>query len=214
VNLRLPGLDAARQSVVPNAVYEATTDGDAAAPRGDLISIGGFEPRKNQQFLLRVLAACRARGARYTLTLVGDGPQRASLRQLAGDLGIADQIVFTGARSNAAPLIGGHRAFVHAARMESLGIVLIEALAAGKPVFAAPVGGIPELFTDGVEGCSWSLDAPEEAAARLISVLEDPRQLAAMSQAARVRYQTLFTPEATQPRLLASIRGDLRPALA
>lgn len=210
VNRRLARPDPARQRVVPNAVYPvaAQADPQLVAIRGDLISIGGFEPRKNQQFLLRVLAAARARGQVYTLTLVGDGPLHQSLRRLSEELGISGQVHFTGALSNAAPLIANHRAYVHAARMENLSIVIIEALAAGRPVFAAPVGGTPELFTDGLEGRAWHLSDPSEAAAMLIEVMEDAQRCSEMSAAARARYESCFTPQATQPRLLAAIQGS------
>jgi glycosyltransferase involved in cell wall biosynthesis len=208
VNRRIPDLDRQRQTVVPNAIYAPPVHRTArCSDGGDLISIGGLEPRKNHEFLIRVLAAARARGSIYTLTIVGDGPLRSSLQRLADSLGVSSQVTFAGAIPDAAPLIARHRVYVHAARMENLCIVIIEALAAGRPVFAAPVGGVPELFRDGVEGRMWHLSDPERAADALISVLDNPKVYGAMSEAARRRYEAAFTPEATQPRLFAAIFG-------
>jgi glycosyltransferase involved in cell wall biosynthesis len=113
---------------------------------GDLVSIGTLEPRKNQAYLLRVLAAINAQGRAYTLSLVGQGPDRKQLKDLARELGVAHQVRFLGYRGKAAHLLAGYRAYVHAATMENLSVTVIEALASELPVFAAPVGGIPEIF--------------------------------------------------------------------
>jgi glycosyltransferase involved in cell wall biosynthesis len=93
---------------------------------------------------------------------------------------------------NAASLMPQHRAFVHVARMESFGIVLIEAMAHGLPVFAPAVGGIPEVFTDGSEGRLIPLDAPETAARLIIEWLDAPESLATGQQAARERFVGRF----------------------
>jgi glycosyltransferase involved in cell wall biosynthesis len=207
--LSIAGLDRRKLSVIPNSVYAPPVD-DNASLLGDLISIGGFEPRKNQEFLLRVLAAARDRGQIYTLTLVGSGPLQQPLRRLAESLGVSEQVRFPGALPDAAPLISRHRAYVHAALMENLPIVIIEALAAGRPAFAVPVGGIPEIFRDRIEGRMWELHDPDGAAAALISVLGAPDVYAAMAKAARARYEAWFTPEATQPRLLAAVSTEIQ----
>jgi glycosyltransferase involved in cell wall biosynthesis len=161
---------------------------------GDLIAIGTLEPRKNQGYLLQVLAACKKRGKSYLLTLVGDGPDREKLAQLAASLGVAAQVNFLGFMPNAACLIANHRILVHAAEIENMPLTLIESLSYGRPILAASVGGIPEIISDGVEGYFWDLDDPESGAGILISLLEDPVRQQHMSERARLTYQARFHP--------------------
>lgn len=184
------GVDPRSKVVIPNTATKPTPD-LKAEPR-DLIAIGSLEPRKNQSYLLQVLHEAALRGYRYTLTLVGSGEDRSRLEELARHLGVARQVLFTGRRPHASSLLASHRALVHAAKIENLPITLIEAMAAGKPILAAHVGGIPEVFTDGVEGFFWPLDDAAAGAALLIRLMEDKSLCAAMSSAAALRYQTGF----------------------
>lgn len=211
---RIEGVASVPRWCIPNFV-PAGAQGEAvgAAPEGDLISVGTLDVRKNHAFLLRVLAACHRMGRRYRLTIVGEGPLRSRLRALADELGVAAYVALPGYVRGAASLLPKHRAYVHAATMENCPIALLEAMAAGCPVFAAAVGGIPEVLTDGVEGRFWRLDDPEGAAAALIEVLEAPARHEAVSAAARRRYEREFTPESVGPRLLRTVAG-LEPTAA
>jgi glycosyltransferase involved in cell wall biosynthesis len=173
----------------------------------DLIAIGTLEPRKNQRFLLDVLSCCRQRGRRYTLSLVGDGPDAKALRARTVALGLTDQVRFLGHQPQAARLIGCHRVLVHGALMENLPITLIEAMACGRPVLAAAVGGIPEVLQDGVQGFHWPLDAPQRAAEQLEELLESPALWKEMAAAARRRFEDYFSPEILGPQWLTAILG-------
>jgi glycosyltransferase involved in cell wall biosynthesis len=177
-------------------------------PTRDLIAIGTLEPRKNQAFLLHVLAACRDAGRAYGLTIVGVGPDRAMLEQLVTDLALDEQVTFAGFVPRAATLIGDHRALVHGSLGESFGNVLLEALAVARPVFAAPGGAVPEVYDDGVEGHHWQLDDPRAAAALLMATLEDEQRWAAMSRRARLRAESLSW-ERQYGRLTSFVLGDL-----
>lgn len=208
VGARLPELATVPQTVISN--FPALSgDGamDKADISGDMIAIGTLETRKNQGFLLRVLAECNAMGKRYSLTMVGDGPDRAALERQAAGLGLAGQVHFLGYQPDAARLIPGHKAFVHASRMESQGIVLLEALRAAVPVFAAPVGGIPEVFDDGQEGHYLNLDDPRDAAEKLISVLEDQHKWQCMSYCAREAYISHFHPDMLGRKWINTLLG-------
>ena len=200
LEMRIPGLKAMNAAVVPNFVRPPERDDEGI--HGDMINIGTLEPRKNQRYLIEVLMRASRMGHPYTLTLVGDGPDRPMLEQLVREYGLADQITFLGNRSNAARYIRSHRLYVHAATMESFGIVLIEALAAGVPVIAAPVGGITEIYRSGVEGLFWPLDDPQQAARRLSDLLEQPDHCDQMSRAARQRYLAAYTPDIAAARLI------------
>jgi glycosyltransferase involved in cell wall biosynthesis len=197
----VPGVQEVPAVVVPNFV-ETRADVPSQVPIADLISIGTLEPRKNQAFLLHVLHEAQQLGHKYTLSLVGDGPSRASLEQLTAQLNLGDQVRFLGQQPDARHLLPAHRAYVHAATMESFGIVLVEAMAAGLPVVAAPVGGIPEVFADGREGAYWNLDDPVHGARTLIALLEDPARYDAAAAAARSRFESSFEANVVAGRLL------------
>lgn len=185
---------------LPNFV-EAPVADSRPARSGDLISIGTLEPRKNQQFLLQVLAAAKQKGHSYTLTLVGDGPDRSMLESLAGTLGVAGQVTFAGFVPDAWRLMPGFRAYAHGAKLENFPLVLVHAMSYGLPMLAAPVGGIPEAFEDGIEGRFWALDDPAGGAEKLIALLEDEPGRAAMARAAKLRYGERYETDAVARRL-------------
>jgi glycosyltransferase involved in cell wall biosynthesis len=192
---RNQGLATVEQAVIPNFPEHEVEQVMDVAPRADLISIGTLEPRKNQGYLLHVLAEAKRLGHRYRLTLVGDGPSRKEWEKLAERLGIADQVEFLGYVNGASRFLPGHRVYAHAALMENLPITLLEALSCGLPAFAPAVGGIPEIFDDGVEGNLWPLDDATACAQKLIALLENAEAWGAMSRAARQRYETRFSSE-------------------
>lgn len=205
---RNPAMAGVEQVVIPNFPEREVEQDANIKPHADLISIGTLESRKNQGYLLHVLTEARRLGHRYKLTLAGDGPSRKEWEALAERLGIADQVEFLGYVSGAARLLPDYRAYVHAARMESFGIVLVEAMSCALPVFAPPVGGIPEVFEDGIEGFEWPLDDATACAKKLIELLENEAAWQAMSRAARQRYLTHFSPEVLGPKWLDAITAE------
>lgn len=203
-----PGLDQSNAAIIPNFVKPLS--GTSALPSmvgRDLICIGTLEPRKNQSFLLDVLAEARQRGRILSLTLVGDGPDRGPLTKRVNELGLADQVHFEGFSPQGRAYIPGHRLYVHAAVMENLPVVLLEALSAGVPVMAGPVGGIPEIFDDGVQGCFWPLDDAGRACDVLLSVVDDEHRLQSMREAALCRFVERFEVDAVAARLHAYLSG-------
>jgi glycosyltransferase involved in cell wall biosynthesis len=205
IGARMADVGGVPQSVIPNFIGRTASSGDSPAVAGDLIAIGTLEARKNQAFLLHVLARARSRGFLYTLTIVGDGPDRAKLVALTGQLGLQDQVRFAGLQKNAARLIPQHRLLVHAALMENLPITLIEALSMGRPILAPAVGGITEIFSHGVEGYYWPLDDVDAACGLLIEALSDAGAYQRLSQAALARYHEKFDSDQLAGQWLATI---------
>jgi len=208
-----PVVPQAHAVVIPNFVKPLADASPLPGMAGrDLVNIGTLEPRKNQRFLLDVLAEARRRGRQLTLTLVGDGPDRVILTQRAQDLGLLEQVRFMGFSAQGRAYIPGHRLYVHSAVMETQGIVLLEAMSAGVPVMAAHVGGIPEVFDDGVQGRYWPLDDVSRACDILLATLDDDKALVAMRAAATERFQACFEAETVASSLygfLVSLPGGL-----
>ena len=194
-------------AVVPNFVAFPRPLSDG--PTGDIITIGTLERRKNQGFLLHVLAEANRRGKRYSLTVVGRGELESALKRLAVELKIEGQVTFAGYFPKAAGLLHSHRVYAHAATVENLPIALIEALSVGLPVLAPAVGGIPEIITNGIEGYLWDTNDPVASAQLLIGVLENTHLLDAMSAAAQRKYSSHFRAEQVAPRLYKFLLGSL-----
>jgi glycosyltransferase involved in cell wall biosynthesis len=197
---RIPALARVRSVVIPNFV-EPSAAPESPAPTRDLVTVGTLEPRKNQAYLLEILAAAADQGPRYTLTVVGGGPDRGRLEDLVRSRGLTGQVRLVGQQHDVRTFLRDHRLYCHTATIENLPIALMEAMAEGLPVLAAPVGGVPELFRPGVEGQVWGLDDAQAAARVLIETMSDPDRLAEMATRARERVAREFTASVVGPRL-------------
>ena len=122
-------------------------DGFIVAGMGRLVKGKGYE------VLLKSLAEL-APSDRPTLLLAGDGGERQKLEDLATGLGIAQQVKFLGFQSDVRPILWASDIFVHVPTTfpEGTPNAILEAMAAGLPVIATPVGGIPEVVRDGENG--------------------------------------------------------------
>jgi glycosyltransferase involved in cell wall biosynthesis len=199
-------------AAVPHAVI-----GNFVAPRqqtagqqllGDLVNTSGLDLAKNHRFLLEVLGEAKRAGRSFTLDVFGEGPLQHDLERQASSLGLDGQVRFHGYRRDVRDFLPGYRAYVHASYAETSSFSIIEAMAVGLPIVAARVGGIPELFDDGVEGRFWSLDDPAKAAAVLIELVDNEPARAAASKAAYDRFRREFEVTAAAPRLLAFLYGQ------
>ncbi|MBW8370390.1 MAG: glycosyltransferase [Thiobacillus sp.] len=203
---RIPAITKVAAAVVPNFLSDPGMP-EANTALADLINIGTLEPRKNQQYLLDIVAALRELGQPLTLTLVGDGPDRRALEDKARALEIDDLVRFAGYLGNAAEHIGRHRAYIHVATLESFGITLIEAMARGRPVFAAPVGGIPEVLGDSAAGLALPLHDAKAAARIVAEAMSDPAWMAAAGLAARERFLGEYISGVAARRLTQFLEG-------
>ena len=197
---RIPAITKVADSVVPNFLPDPGLLDERPAV-ADLINIGTLEPRKNQQYLLEIVAALRELGRPMTLTIVGHGPDRRALEDKARALKLDKLVHFAGYLSNAAEQIGQHRAYIHVATIENFGIALMEAMARGRPVFAAPVGGIPEVLGDGAAGLSLPLHDAVAAARIVADAMSDAEWMAAASLAGRARFLEEYSSDVAAPRL-------------
>ncbi|HEV2776105.1 MAG TPA: glycosyltransferase [Solirubrobacteraceae bacterium] len=135
-----------------------------------LLTVSRLDPEKNPLLLLDVIAALRGEDARWRLTIAGDGPLRDEVTARAAALGLADVVTLAGEVTNGPALWELYRAadvFLHVSLTEGLPQVLFEAQAAGLPVVATAVGGVPEAIADGRTGL---LIGPGDAAAAVAAV--------------------------------------------
>jgi glycosyltransferase involved in cell wall biosynthesis len=136
--------------------------------------------------------------------LFGEKEYERDVHQLVQQLGLDDCIEFTGFREDVPDVIAGLDILVHASTTgEPFGQVIIEAMAAGKPVIATNGGGVPEIVDDGVTGLLVSMGDADAMAAAIERLLEDPALCARMGEAGLARVQQHFTIQLTAERVQA-----------
>lgn len=137
--------------------------------------IGRFVPVKNHRFILDIFNAIRKKRYESKLMLVGDGSLRADTEDYARELGIIDEVIFTGVRTDVNELLQAMDCFLFPSLYEGLGVVLIEAQTSGLPCVASDT--IPDeaiLTNDLVLKISLENTA-DEWAERIISILNKKR---------------------------------------
>ena len=185
------GIDAA-----PFAVSGGTPSFiDRSAPDELVIGfVGRLVPQKDIATLLRGFALFAEPSVKARLVIVGVGPLAESLQQIAEDLGISSRVVWAGFREDIATVMGSFDIFALTSIYEGLGLVLLEAMAAGVAVAATRVGAIPEVVVDGETGLLVEVGQPEELAAAFRK-LSDTTVRARLGAAGRRRVLQHFTLE-------------------
>jgi len=151
-----------------------------------LLAAKGLFHHAGVDFLIKALPLVRRRFPDCELWIAGDGPVRSSLEaQARTEAPNAVRFLGPVSHEKMPELMARATLFVHGARCESFGLVLVEAMAAARPVVAFAVGGIPEVVADGRTGFLVPLGSIEAFAERVVSLLADPIQRAAMAEAAR-----------------------------
>jgi glycosyltransferase involved in cell wall biosynthesis len=142
---------------------------------------------KRTDDLLTMLAGLRERGIDALLVLVGDGDDRERLEQGAHDLGLARSCLFVGYQEDVAPWYAICDAVVLTSASEGTPVTIIEALAAGRPVVATKVGGVPDVVEEGETGFLVRPRDTHALAERLEILARDPERRVAMGTAGRER---------------------------
>lgn len=192
------GIPAHRLLTISNGVQVPPLARTRTAERGALriISVGRLAAVKNYGLLLRAFAALVASSPRATLTLVGDGPERASLEALAAQLGVADAVRFLGFRTDIDELLAQADAFALTSTSEGIPMSILEAMKSGLAVVATRVGGVPATVAEGETGLL--VDSGDEAAlTRALQALnEDPVRVATLGASGHARALAKFSVDA------------------
>jgi phosphatidylinositol alpha-1,6-mannosyltransferase len=185
---------------VDTTLFDPSVDG---APIRELYGLGDrpvvlcvsrFVERKGQDVLVEALPLIQREVPQAALLLVGDGPMRDRLVQLAEDRGVSRDVVFAGAQpwAETPPFYTAADVFCMPCRtrkggleVEALGIVFLEAAAAGLPVVVGNSGGAPDAVLDGRSGYVVDGTSPEAVARSLINLLAQPDLAAALGKEGR-----------------------------
>jgi starch synthase (maltosyl-transferring) len=198
------GLDPRKTVVIPNAIdgsrFENVAPADLAPfgiPAGSrvLITIGRLEHQKGIDVLLAAVPEITSRFPHVQFLIVGDGPDRSALEQQARRLDVADRVHFLGQRNDVPALLAASTALMLPSRWEGMPNVVLEAMAAGKPVMASKVQGTAELISPGINGWLVPPEQPQILAEAIHLLLSDPETAVSMGRESQVICRKQFTIE-------------------
>ncbi len=175
--------------------------------------VGRLQPWKGQDVFLRAAAMIARAEPAARFAVVGgavlgwEGSYPDDLRRLAGELGITERVVFAGHQSDVIPWFDALDVVVHASYGEPFGLVLVEAMAIGKPLIASADGGPLEIVEDGISGLLVPPGNPDSLADAVLRVLHEPGLAQALSVGAIKRAEQ-FSGEAMAARF-ASLLNDI-----
>jgi len=208
------GAPRARVTLVPGAVdterFTPKADGRrvrAELGLGDAPVVGCIArmvPGRGHDVLLRAMALLHDRLPEARLVLVGRGEHRPAVEALVQRLGLESTVVLAGYRGSDLPatLAAFDCAVLLGAGSEESCRAVLEAMAVGRPVVAAPVGAVPDAVVDGETG--WLVEpVPDAVASRLETTLRDRGLAQRMGEAGRLRVEADFTPSHRAARVEA-----------
>lgn len=220
------GVDPKRIRVLHNSVVapQAPPAAEVAALRARLgvgedekvlLAVGRLSREKGHADLVRAIARLRETGpdARFKLVVLGEGPERSAVEEESRRLGVMERIVFAGHASDVRPFYALADALALPSHSEGSPNVLLEAMAAGVPVAATRVGGVPEIASDEETALLVPAHDPDALAAASGRLLSDTTFAQALALKAREHVLAHFSPEA-YARALVGVYTELVPGAA
>lgn len=188
-----PFVKAERIHVIYNGIVRKDLKPVAREPgRFTITSVGTLSYRKGQEHLIRAVALLPdALKAKVHVKLIGDGPARQKLEALAGKIGLADKVTFTGHLDRPVDHVAASDLFVLLSSQEGISNALLEAMDAGVAAYATLVGGHGEFVEDGVNAWAARSRRPSAVAAdfaRIIGATDRADVAARGQQAVRERF--------------------------
>ena len=202
-------------NIAQRVVFNGVTEGEFAprvldADASELLFIGELRQLKGVDVLLRALVEVRETFP-ARLTIVGEGSEGDAFKALAPELGLGEHVRFTGALPAREAFALG-RILVVPSRAESLPYVVLEAAAAGCPLIATDVGGIPEIVKQ-TNVALVPADDTNRLAARVCELLGDPAMAERQAAQLKARVREQFTVETMTDQIL-EFYGNAAAALA
>lgn len=156
-------------------------------------TVARLDPIKNQLLMLNAFSKAAANQPNLYLLIVGDGEMRERLEAEVEKLGMEEKIILTGYISEPGDYMAMMDLFLLSSLSEGTSMTLLEAMSLGKPCVVTDAGGNPEIIVDKLNGLVSRNDDVDDFAAKLAELLSDQKKAQQMSQAARERFDSLFT---------------------
>jgi glycosyltransferase involved in cell wall biosynthesis len=200
---RVDGFAGGRIDVIENGIevdrYGPATDKRTAGEKVGLdpqrryiIHVARHHPVKDQPTLLRGFAAAAPDLPGVDLLMVGDGPLRGELENLAVELRVPDRVKFLGIRTDIPDLMRAADVFALTSASEAASLTLLEAMASGLPAAVTDVGGNPEIVRHGREGLLFPRGDAAGCAGAFRRLFGDPELAAVLGAAGRRRAQDRY----------------------
>ncbi len=177
-----------------------------------VLSVGRLSREKGHADLVR--AAAKLAGmpgtSPFRVVIVGDGPERASLNKLTSQLGMEKVVIFAGFQRDTRPYYAMTTVVAVSSHSEGSPNVVLETMAAGLPIVANRVGGVPEILDDGVTGLMVEARNPEAMAKSIFQLLSNTELRMRLGAAAQARSASAHTPAAYRSALVEFYRETLR----
>jgi len=199
---------------IPGERYAVSIDREAKtrelrmAHKGPVIGfVARLEEEKGGTYLLQAMPEIAARFPGAALVIAGKGELEGDLKAEARSLGVADRVYFIGPRMDVPELLRLFDLCVLPSLREGLPMVIPEAMAAGCPLLATRVGGIPSVITHGVNGSLVAPSSPGAIAAEAIRLFEDEAKMAAYRENGKRVFEERFSAETMVARYEALYLG-------
>ena len=163
-------------------------------------NVGRLAPQKGQRHLIAAMPVLLERVPRAHAVIAGGGDLEAYLRDLADEMGVGDRVHVLGPRRDVPALMHAIDVFAMPSIWEGFGLVLLEAMAAGRPIVASRVATIPEVVVDGQTGILVPAGDPLALADGLAALADQPALARQYGEAGRERLRRQFS--------LAKMVGD------
>lgn len=162
-------------------------------PESGVVSIfAAIRPQKNHELFIQVAAAVARELPKTRFLVIGDGNDRPRFEDQARSLGVAQNVLFLGLRQDIPDLLAATDISVLTSHYEGLANVLLEAMAAGKPVVTTGYAGADELVTDGRDGFITPMGDVSAMAGKLCELLRNPSLREMLGEAGQRTVATRF----------------------
>jgi glycosyltransferase involved in cell wall biosynthesis len=155
--------------------------------------VGRTEPVKGCEFFLKACCLIKKEMPSARFLLVGEGALKEEMEALAQSLGITEEVIFAGYRTDMPEIMNSIDLLLHTPLNEGLGRVLLEAMTCEKPIVSANVGGIPEIIEHEMEGLLVPAEDHVSMAEATLKVLKDPELAKRLGQAGKKKAMNFST---------------------
>jgi len=146
---------------------------------------GGLKPVKNHKLFLKAAAEVSKKIPDVKFVITGEGSEKEKLKILSSKLGLNDKIVFTGFVDDIYSVMAAFDIFILTSFSEGQPVIILEAMALGKPVIATAVGGVPELIKNGENGILVPSDDVRSLSVSIIDLLQNEHKRKKIALAGR-----------------------------
>jgi L-malate glycosyltransferase len=167
---------------------------------------GRMMPVKAYDLFLKMAQLILERRPNARFILVGDGPQLATMKDLAQKLGIANRVIFPGFRDDIIDVMNAFDIFVISSHHEGVPMALLEAMSLKKAIVSTAVGGINEVIENGISGLLVEPNSPDALAKACLRILDDNNLKQQLESAAAKRVEDGFAISALRERMIALYR--------